>query len=237
MRFLKFCINNKILIVVYPPHSTYSLQPLDIGLFGPISGYYSTLLGTWFHKTSGLSRFTKREFYSLFRAAFISAFTSNNIADAWQKAGLLPHNPEVVLCKVKKPKNDRPETRDSWASTASSLSAKHAYKPRQRLKNLVGTNPTQNVIALSDFITKLTAENAVLRAGLEGHKMAAQIERSRRKRGKGLFIQEELDEGEGKSKFYSPTKVDRKAEALRAKEVFQNDEKVRKAKERRDKKK
>lgn len=46
MQFLFYCIEHRILVAVYPPHSTHRLQPLDIGLFGPLASFYSTNLST-----------------------------------------------------------------------------------------------------------------------------------------------------------------------------------------------
>ena len=36
MRFLNWCEKNKVLVAVYPPHSTHRLQPLDLALFSPL---------------------------------------------------------------------------------------------------------------------------------------------------------------------------------------------------------
>ena len=39
--FKDFCDANRILLAVFPPHATHSLQLLDVVLFGPLSNYYS----------------------------------------------------------------------------------------------------------------------------------------------------------------------------------------------------
>jgi hypothetical protein len=39
--FLKAAIDLKILVVIYPPHSTHRLQPLDVGCFALLATYYS----------------------------------------------------------------------------------------------------------------------------------------------------------------------------------------------------
>jgi hypothetical protein len=41
MKFLTWCKEHKVIVAVYPPHSTHRLQPLDIGLFSPLANYYS----------------------------------------------------------------------------------------------------------------------------------------------------------------------------------------------------
>jgi hypothetical protein len=42
---------------------------------------------------------TKRFFYLLFKAAFATAFTQNNIESAFAKTGILPFDLEQVSCE------------------------------------------------------------------------------------------------------------------------------------------
>jgi hypothetical protein len=44
IRFLNWCEQHRIIIMVYPPHLTHRLQPLDVSVFGPLSQYYSNKL-------------------------------------------------------------------------------------------------------------------------------------------------------------------------------------------------
>ena len=53
MEFLTWCIEHRIHTEIYPPHSTYRLQPLDIGLFRPLSQYYSINLSQLIAATKG----------------------------------------------------------------------------------------------------------------------------------------------------------------------------------------
>jgi len=41
MRFIDYCHLNRILLAVFPPHSTHRLQPLDVSLFAPLATFYS----------------------------------------------------------------------------------------------------------------------------------------------------------------------------------------------------
>jgi hypothetical protein len=41
LRFLDWCRSNRILVAIFPPHSTHRLQPLDVSLFRPLATYYS----------------------------------------------------------------------------------------------------------------------------------------------------------------------------------------------------
>lgn len=60
--FIRFAREHKIVCLCLPAHSTHLLQPLDVGVFGPLKQNYKTLLA---EKT----RFTT---YSLDKADFIS---------------------------------------------------------------------------------------------------------------------------------------------------------------------
>jgi hypothetical protein len=42
--FIEFCDAHRILLAIFPPHSTHSLQPLDVVLFSPLSRNYTTQL-------------------------------------------------------------------------------------------------------------------------------------------------------------------------------------------------
>jgi len=44
LKFLEWAQQHKILVAVYPPHSTHRLQPLDVGSFAPLAIFYSQLL-------------------------------------------------------------------------------------------------------------------------------------------------------------------------------------------------
>jgi hypothetical protein len=41
MDFIEYCDKNRILLAIFPPHSTHSLQPLDVVCFAPFAGSYT----------------------------------------------------------------------------------------------------------------------------------------------------------------------------------------------------
>jgi hypothetical protein len=51
MKFIEYRDANKILLMTYPPHSSHSLQPLYVGIFGPLSTAYSKHLEEFLHKS------------------------------------------------------------------------------------------------------------------------------------------------------------------------------------------
>jgi hypothetical protein len=65
-KFLEYCDAHRIFLMIFPPHSTHSLQPLDVVLFAPLSRHYTKELTHYLQQTPGLTRITKRDFYSNF---------------------------------------------------------------------------------------------------------------------------------------------------------------------------
>src|SRR5450432_290670 len=70
MQFLDTADQLRILVHRMPSHSKHRLQPLDVGVFGPLSTAYSNQLNSLQHKSLDLVSMTKRLFYPLFREAF-----------------------------------------------------------------------------------------------------------------------------------------------------------------------
>ena len=93
---LDWCDQHRIIVAIYPPHSTHRLQPLDFSLFGPLYQAYSSQLIDFIAATQGLVGISKREFWGNFLPAFKASFTRDNIESAWKSTGLLPWDPEVI---------------------------------------------------------------------------------------------------------------------------------------------
>ena len=68
MDFIEHCDQHKILLIVFPPHSTHRLQPLDVVMFKPLSSAYSSELTNHLHRSQGLIPVTKGDFFPLFLA-------------------------------------------------------------------------------------------------------------------------------------------------------------------------
>ena len=64
--FINYCDQNKILLAILPPHSTHTLQPLDVVLFKPLSSAYSAELTAYLQDSQGLVPIKKGSFFPLF---------------------------------------------------------------------------------------------------------------------------------------------------------------------------
>ena len=83
------------------PYSSYLLQPLDVGCFSPLKRAYSREIEALIrHHINHINHITKVEFLPAFKAAFERLFTSANICSAFQGAGLVPLQPDIVLSKL-----------------------------------------------------------------------------------------------------------------------------------------
>jgi hypothetical protein len=69
MDFIKYCDANKIPLIIFPPHSTHSLQPLDVVMFKLLSTAYLNELLLYLHQSQGLLTVKKGDFFLLFWAA------------------------------------------------------------------------------------------------------------------------------------------------------------------------
>jgi hypothetical protein len=83
MRFIDYCYLHRILLAVYPPHSTHILQPLDVSLFSPLTTFYSQELDQFSLDSEGMTRLAKRDFFRLFWTAYEKAFMAKNVQSGW----------------------------------------------------------------------------------------------------------------------------------------------------------
>lgn len=235
-RFMDWCDKNRVLVVVYPPHSTHRLQPLDVSLFSPLASYYTQELTNWIVRTAGLSSITKRTFFELFWPAFQRAFVKENILSGWRETGLQPFNPNLVLDQV------TPDERPSSSTTGSSaMSNSNWRKVRGMVQRAVGHAVTKEARKLINTVDHLQARNAILEVKVADLQETVYIEKGKRKRGKPLFDLIGPD-NESKAVFFSPNKIQEARarrqeteEAKQAEEAQKIEDKCRKEQEKEEK--
>ena len=94
-QFHQYCINNKIITLCMPAHSSHLLQPLDVGCFSPLKSSYGKEIEKFMRLR--INHITKLEFLPAFKEAFKVAFTEQNIKSGFRATGLVPYDPESVL--------------------------------------------------------------------------------------------------------------------------------------------
>jgi hypothetical protein len=210
MAFLQYCSDNRILVAVYPPHSTHRLQPLDVALFSPLAIYYSQELDVFIRDCQGLSSITKRDFFRLFWPAFIKAFSVDNVCSAWRRTGIHPFDPSEVLRPLEPQAVATASRPCSQGSSTSILSASDLRKVRALFKDVVqevyDEDSRKKAVILQNTLHALQTQNALLKVQNDSFKTALINEKKKRKRGKALFEEVRSQDNQG-STFFSPQKI------------------------------
>ncbi len=94
-QFRQFCLDNHILTLYMPPHSSHILQPLDVSCFGPLKRAYSQQIKQRMRLSNNY--ITKAEFLPAFYIAFQQVMIPSTITSGFEATGLVPFNPQRVL--------------------------------------------------------------------------------------------------------------------------------------------
>ncbi|SMR48600.1 unnamed protein product [Zymoseptoria tritici ST99CH_1E4] len=241
MAFLQYCMDHRIFVAVYPPHSTHRLQPLDVSLFGPLANLYSSELSRFIQQTEGLSAVTKRDFFRLFWPAYKKAFTPANIASGFRKTGLYPLDPAVVLKKLEEPAiektkhvhfsdgsrpgtaNDfdsRPSTgRPTTAGTDTSVISNNWRETRALMRSVLKKPENEKerraIQKLTNTFIHTQTQNQLLKSECTGLRDSFKNEQKKRQRGKPLLS---IPQDQA-AQFYSPAKLQASKELMATKEA------------------
>lgn len=213
MEFLEYCDANKILVAVYPPHATHTLQPLDVSVFKPLSTAYFKEIPDFMVRSQGLVSMSKRDFFPLFWKAWQASFKEKTIENAFKATGLSPFHPEVILRRFSTAEALSGSNSDSDSSASS---ASNWRKIRKLINQAVDTRESRKVSKLHRALHATSVQNSLLKHETAGLLEAPINERTRRKRGKALPL-ETPEEYHGGAMFWSPRKVKEARERLQLK--------------------
>ena len=183
--FLEYCHRHKIIVGVYPPHSTHTLQPLDVVMFKPLSTAYSKKLGERLFKHKGLVPVKKPDFFLLFWQAWAVSFTKKNILSSFKAVGVWPLNPDVVL--------NRFIDSDSETSSGSNSDAPTYEGDQWRLLDRVARHALSGATEKEASIIRqslhhMAIQNTLLRSENDGLLDALTTKRKREKQGRPLAL-------------------------------------------------
>ena len=226
MKFLDWCEQHKVLLAVYPPHSTHRLQPLDVGIFAPLASHYSQTLDDLVRTSEGHTSISKRNFFSLFWLAFEEAFTKKNIASAWADTGIWPFDPQKVLKSF--PEAQKAETRSQRSTRRSSDSPPSVYNSpskTKRLRSMLNINSAHSdnktrktLERLSDTVLGLSAK-LVLSDLRVKHLSESLHEEEGRKKKRRKVIDELRATGPSEMLFMSPSRIQKTRDIALSREV------------------
>ena len=112
--FRDFCLQNFILTLCMPAHTSHILQPLDVSCFGPLKKAYGSQIEN--RMRLGVNHITKEEFLPAFKTAHEHVMTAGNITSGFRATGLAPFDPQAVLDKLGPVTEATPSPRSSQTS-------------------------------------------------------------------------------------------------------------------------
>jgi hypothetical protein len=198
MKFLDAADRLRIIVHIMPLHSTHRLQPLDVGLFGPLATAYNKALDNMMHESLSMVHMTKRLFWALFYPAWISAFSVKNVLYSFENPGIFPYNPSKILNILQKP---IPEL----CRTANLLHTPMTSRAIHRAHRVFKSEPTeQRLDMILRANLRLAAQHSIDQHTIIGLTNAMKLERKKRQRGKKLNLLGESDVG---PQFFSPARI------------------------------
>ena len=193
LSFLDYAERHRIIVLILPPHSTHRLQPLDVGLFSPLSKAYSKELSDFMMKGQGFVSMSKRMFYPFFKRAWEASFTEENIESAWRATGIWPYNPEKTLSVCVKKLPSTPAKKLHVRFALKTPLSSHAMRQLAREGHLnVRDNYIQAMLRGSEQLATMAH---CLEFENKGLMEALKAEKKKRNRGKRLNLLGEEDDG------------------------------------------
>jgi hypothetical protein len=222
--FLKYCLAHKILLCILLPHSTHSLQPLDVVLFGPLSRAYTVKLSDYLQCSKGLLPVRKQDFFLLFWDAYITSFTRDNILKSFEATGIEPHNASVVLNRFRTP-TPQPDDGTKLGEHGDGDTWRDV---RKLFEAAVPDTLTVEAKQLSQALHSFQVKNEVVHK--ENHNLCASVNTKKKRTGRGKDLQpKQQKEFQSNAVFYSPSTLrkgfelqDQKARKKEAKQLQKN---------------
>jgi hypothetical protein len=182
--FNDYCDSRRILLAVFPPHSTHTLQPLDVVCFKPLSTSYSNELSTHLQQSQGLIAVAKEDFFPLFWRAWVSSFKTETILSSFQATGIWPMDAEVILKRFWSREQGEGE------GGPSALAESDWRQMERLLRSAVTDTATKASQLLSQTLHHLQVQNELLHYENDGLREALTIKRRCKKRSKQLNLQQ-----------------------------------------------
>jgi hypothetical protein len=224
MDFINYCDSHRVILAILLPHSTYTLQPLDVVMFKSLSSAYAKELSDHLQTTQGLIPINKSDFFPLFWQAWLSSFKEDAILKAWEATGIWPQAAERVLSRFKHDSLD-----ESEASEDSLTAIEGNFQRVQRLLRSAVKDPaSKEARSLSHTIHKLQADKDITEYENEQPQDALQLQARHKKHSKPLNLQQRRN-WRGGTVLWSPRKIREANARLAIKNREEEEERVAKA--------
>ena len=198
--FIEYCHQNRIILAILPPHSTQTLQPLDVVCFKPLSSNYSKGLTNHLQASQGLSPIGKFEFLHLFWPAWVNTFTETLVFSGFRATGISPLNANVILDRFRHTSHS-PSV--SISSGSSAYSGTDWLKACSLLRAEVKDPRSRGARKLGQTIHHLSIQNELLNEEVAGLKSTLNLQKKKKKQ-PNKQLQLPYDEDHGGAMMWSP---------------------------------
>jgi hypothetical protein len=222
--FINYCDPHKIPLAIYPPHSTHTLQPLDVVMFSPLAKAYSQELNRQLHQSQGLLVVKRRDFFLVFWAAWSYTMRSELILQSFRATGVWPMDAEVIL----KCFNNTTLEQDEGLELEE-LGDGTPWKDLRTILSVAVTERAKDVgNRVSTALHSLQVHNELLHHENEGLRAALATKNRHKKKSALLDLDNDSTEGGG-GIIYSPRKVRRGNQRLLGKQHQEEEKQLQKA--------
>lgn len=226
-QFIDFCYAKKILLAVFPPHSTHTLQPLDVVVFSPLSYNYSHELNQHLHRSQALMGVKKRDFFPIFWTAWSNTMRPELIRRSFEATGVWPMDAEVILKRFNTTTSGQDEDTqlqevgngDSWRDLRKILDAAVSDKAKAEGKRVAAA------------LHSLQVQNELLHYENEGLRTTLTTKQKHKKKSKLLDLQQRKEYHSG-AVLWSPRKIREARARERVKQQEEEQQKLQKTRDR-----
>ena len=92
---LDFTVENDIILLCLPSHTTHWLQPLDRSFFKPLKTYWEQACSQWL-RNNPRRKISRLQFPLLLNSAWSKSATIQNCVSGFQACGIYPLNPSII---------------------------------------------------------------------------------------------------------------------------------------------
>ena len=199
MAFIKYCDRHRILLLIFPPHATHVLQPLDVVLFAPLASAYSAVVTEHLHESQGLLGVPKSDFFRLFYKSWVATFREELIVSSFVNTGIFPQDPSVILHRFEQSSSSEPSTPPPIAGDD--------WRNIDRLfKRVVGEVLSSDAKQLRQTLHSLAARNEIVTAENKGLRRVVDEQNPSKKHRQALNLKRKKKQ-RSDATLYSPRKV------------------------------
>jgi hypothetical protein len=215
--FFDYCLKHRILLAVFPPHSTHTLQPLDVVCFKPFASAYSKHLTLRLQNTQGLVPIKKGDFFLLFWDAWLEAITKKTVLRSFEATGVWPMEREVIMKRFPARHSNKPSNEPA-----------SEWRRAERLLRTAVDKPSSEAKEVSILLHHMAVQNELLNDENKGLRNALNTKKKQNKNGKALDLQQH-EEYHGGAVFWSPRAIHEARARGAVNERLKEEEKLKKA--------